>query len=233
MSSQTAECITAVDMEARQPQGGGLAGLAQAIDSAVERAGNAIACLPYPISDPVYDPCLRPVESQRPLPGEENGYREQARRGQDAVRSLFSPDQSGFDTLDQAAIVATNWIRYTSIAEGREYAGRIYRRNGVYHFSPPVPGDAHSSQPSESPVPRDATVVAAYHTHGGAFDWSDEYFSQTDLLSTAMSNRPSYVTTPRGHILRADPVDPDADPDITASQCPAGGGSATISQVGN
>jgi hypothetical protein len=70
-----------------------------------------------------------------------------------------------FDTADEAAIDALDYINPKSIKENREYAGMIYQDPATQKFyaTEPQRGSAISSAPGSAP--EGTNSVAFYHTH--------------------------------------------------------------------
>jgi Domain of unknown function (DUF4329) len=94
-----------------------------------------------------------------------------------------------------------------------------------FFFSPPVPGTADDSDPNASPIPDGATVVGNYHTHAGAFDWTDEYPSSEDVLKAPFV--PQFIGTPRGRVL----VVRDVYAQGVTPNCERGSGSFSITEL--
>jgi hypothetical protein len=74
----------------------------------------------------------------------------------------------GYDHPDKAAYAALNQCNETSINKNREYGGFIYEKNGAYYYTAPREGEetGYDLGQSEGMVPKGATVVGDYHTHG-------------------------------------------------------------------
>lgn len=180
---------------------------------------------------PNFDPCIFPkealkdvkesdaeFEAHRRLPEDQRKQKAQdAQQIQDAVRALgIKPNNYGFETMDEAGMAAIRYINGTSIAENREYAGQIYKNpsDGKYYFSSPVGGSQGISDPKKSPVPKGMEVVGDYHTHGGDFKYSDEVFSEPEVVGGEFTlgdkgsalkqhdGHAHYLGTPQGRIER-------------------------------
>ena len=143
-----------------------------------------------------------------------------------ATNKHWVPNSTGFGTPDEAAEAAIFFIDLTSVEQSTEYAGNIYSKNGKYYFSQPVAtteDKQNSSQPSDSPIPAGSTLVGVYHTHGGQFAQSDEYFSPQDLIKDAAPpQRLAYLGTPEGKVEKFTP-----SYDVN-SQCTVTGGRGNI-----
>jgi hypothetical protein len=119
-----------------------------------------------------------------------------------------SKSGEGFDSPDKAAAAALSEIATKSVTEKSEFAGNIYQKgDGSYSFSPPVKGTGDDSFPKDSPVPKGAQVVGTYHSHGGAFEASDEKFSPRDQLKATLGHKEAYLVTPKGDMYKYTPVD--------------------------
>ncbi|MEJ8640196.1 DUF4329 domain-containing protein [Streptomyces sp. MS2.AVA.5] len=119
-----------------------------------------------------------------------------------------SKSGEGFDSPDKAAAAALSEIDTKSVTEKSEFAGNIYQKgDGSYSFSPPVKGTADDSFPKDSAVPKGAQVVGTYHSHGGAFEASDEKFSPRDQVKATFGHKESYLVTPKGDMYKYTPVD--------------------------
>ncbi|SOH94772.1 protein of unknown function [Monaibacterium marinum] len=99
-----------------------------------------------------------------------------------------------------AAYYALREIQQRSVEESREYCGFIgYDSAGVLRTTPASPGTLASC--TIKPAPRDWTVVASYHSHGGWTEqYDDEVPSPTDMYSDINSQTNGYVGTPGGRI---------------------------------
>ncbi|MFG5912219.1 RHS repeat-associated core domain-containing protein, partial [Escherichia coli] len=86
----------------------------------------------------------------------------------------------GFSSADDAARAALNKYNPMSIFKNREYGGIIYRaKDGSYGYTRGRLGKgrtAPSMSASSNRIPKDATIVGQYHTHG---DYSDVNFNRT------------------------------------------------------
>ena len=103
-----------------------------------------------------------------------------------------------YPTADAAGRDAIGDINSTSISEGREYAGRIYRNpDGTYSYTPPNAGTKDSSIIGSWP---DGTKNSGmYHTHGADDpDYWNEIFSKDDIDIADSENVSSYLGTPSG-----------------------------------
>ena len=117
-----------------------------------------------------------------------------------------------FPTADAAGEDAIRFILPTSIAEQREYAGRICKcEKGNYYFATgPFPGGKTTSTPGS--CPDGTTPSGAYHTHPirGPIpgDNSPEDFSDDDTALLDGLHQPGYLGTPSGAIKKYDPNKP-------------------------
>lgn len=109
-----------------------------------------------------------------------------------------------YSTLRDAAIAALQDINQTSINEGREYAGRLYRNSdltgtrGTYSYTAPNPGNKDSSKPGSYPFW--ATDAGTYHTHGAPDPgYDNENFSKIDIDNANKEGLPSFLGTPGGY----------------------------------
>ena len=127
-----------------------------------------------------------------------------------------------YPTQDAAGRDAINDINPTSIKEGKEYAGRIYKNpDGTYSYTAPNPGTKDSSNPGKHP---DGTTNAgSYHTHGANdLGYDNENFSDPDKNLSQGEGQPGYLGTPGG---RTKKYTPEAGPG-------AGGKDATLKKSG-
>ncbi|MDL5367279.1 DUF4329 domain-containing protein [Xanthomonas sp. NCPPB 2654] len=114
-----------------------------------------------------------------------------------------------YPTKDKAGANAINDINYTSIREGAEYAGRIYRNpNGTFSYTSPSRG----SMAGSSPGPVGPNSVGDYHTHGANDPgYDNENFSNPDITGITADNAAAqngnigYLGTPAGKIKKYDP----------------------------
>ena len=69
---------------------------------------------------------------------------------------------------DDAARSALNSVNDKSIRKNKEYGGLIYEKGGKYYATIPVAGTGRTFKPLAAlpQVPKGATVVGDYHTHG-------------------------------------------------------------------
>lgn len=109
-----------------------------------------------------------------------------------------------YKTLDEAGRNAVTDINRTSIKEGREYGGWIYRNtDGTYSYVAPSKGGKDGLILPKKP----AGVCADYHTHGANDPgYDNENFSPTDKASNDRLPGPGYLGTPGGRIKKYDPV---------------------------
>lgn len=112
-----------------------------------------------------------------------------------------------FPTADAAAIGAIQKINPSSIANKWEYAGRIYQKNDgkFYYTDAQTQKDPNNSDPG--PKVSGSKNIGTYHTHGGAFDETDEIFSPQDKLKSTLGKEISYLGTPKQRVLKFTPVD--------------------------
>ncbi len=108
--------------------------------------------------------------------------------------------------LDRAALKALNKYNPLSVAEDREYAGLIYATTDGTFATLGLPGGScHGGPCGSNPwaalayVPKDAVILADYHTHGrynpAQPSISYEYFSDSDVygINIDASKYPSYI----------------------------------------
>jgi hypothetical protein len=224
MTSEDAECIAASNQHSQD--GGGWMGFGRTLKNKIEGEEN-LQCLSLPPTPEYFDPCALTLESGRPNSYDLNQFKNRAHSLEEAARALFQPNRTPFNSADDAAKAALSWINGTSIDEGVEYAGRIYQEtggSGKYFFSSPVAGSSNDSDSNSSRIPAETTVVGTYHTHGGGFDATDEFFSAQDILKAAMSKHPAYLVTPRGVIQRFEPKSDRT----TDTECATTKGNGTI-----
>jgi Domain of unknown function (DUF4329) len=115
-----------------------------------------------------------------------------------------------FSNADAAAIEAIQKINPLSIANKWEYAGRIYQKNDgkFYYTEAKTQKDPNNSDPGAKLLSSDVKKnVGTYHTHGGAFDETDEFFSPQDKVKATFGKEISYLGTPLQRILKYIPVD--------------------------
>lgn len=88
---------------------------------------------------------------------------------------------SGFSTADKAAKGALNKYNPMSIFKNREYGGIVFRdKNGTYGYTRGKLGTGRTAptyRESSAGLPKGATPVGQYHTHG---DYSDGGFNRTN-----------------------------------------------------
>jgi RHS repeat-associated protein len=124
----------------------------------------------------------------------------------------LSVSDEDYGSADEAAIAVLTRINSQSIAENREYAGYILRyrpenssEDAYVYTYPPRPGTATRSNPGSRPL--FYTAVADYHTHGAPTnDLGEELFSPDDTQSNLDMGIMGYLATPRGKLLRFDPM---------------------------
>ena len=102
-----------------------------------------------------------------------------------------------FDSELDAVIAATELYNPRSILEDREYMGVILRRGDAYHYTV-GPGEAGQDRITVRVlVPKDASIVAFWHTHG-AEAHAREYFSEVDTQLVADWKLPFYLADHTG-----------------------------------
>ena len=113
----------------------------------------------------------------------------------------LSPGDS-FPSEGAAAQDAIDSINPTSISEGVEYAGNIYKNgNGSYSATIPRSGGKDWSEP----CPCSQSTTATYHTHGSADPgYFNEGFSSNDLMRAIGTQQSSYLGTPAGQSMKFD-----------------------------
>jgi RHS repeat-associated protein len=108
-------------------------------------------------------------------------------------------------TRDLAARAGMQSIYTESVAEDREYVGDVVKENsGDYNYTAGIRQGREGSEVDAS-VPG---YEGYYHSHGapsnGVFD--DEHFSDRDKRTADRHDKPGYVVTPSGRMLRYDPT---------------------------
>ena len=95
---------------------------------------------------------------------------------------------------------ALRGINPTSIAQGLEYAGRIYKNpDGTYSYTRPNRGTKDSS--STGLCPAGTTDAGDCHTHGANDpEYDNENFSITDKAANDSGQLPGFLGTPNGDI---------------------------------
>lgn len=80
---------------------------------------------------------------------------------------VISRSGTPFSTIDEAGVAALAEICATSVAEDREYGGRIYLYDqfGKYYYTMPFRGEA-TSIPQLPEPPKGGATAAVYHSHG-------------------------------------------------------------------
>ncbi len=118
-----------------------------------------------------------------------------------------------YPSMDEAARSAVNDINQTSIREGVEYAGWIYKKlSGSYSYTAPRRGTKDRSHPGASLWYM--FRVGDYHTHGDHdAEYDNENFSPEDVGVAIESGLPAYLGTPSGRIKKFIP--PEFFEDIT------------------
>jgi hypothetical protein len=110
-----------------------------------------------------------------------------------------------FNTADEAAIAAIEAINPTSIARNIEHAGRIFKRNGKFFFTPAQTLNRSDDSDPGFKVPG-VENIGTYHTHAGGFNETDEIFSPQDKLKATLGKEISYLGTPYQRILKFTPI---------------------------
>ena len=109
-----------------------------------------------------------------------------------------------FNSIDDAAIAW--WLSYNeeSIAKNKEYRSVIYRDNGKFKYTKPNKGNKDTVRVNSKT--KGKTIVAWIHSHA-VYDanYSSEEFSFKDLENAENLNLPSYITTPKGYLIKYDP----------------------------
>lgn len=128
--------------------------------------------------------------------------------------------------VDEVARSALNAANPKSIRKNKEYGGLIYEKAGKYYATIPVAGTGRTFKPilALPQVPRGATVVGDYHTHGDYSvigknnqiirtsdpmrdDFNSDNFSTSDERISAMATlknkcHRSYLGTPSGQFKK-------------------------------
>jgi RHS repeat-associated protein len=105
----------------------------------------------------------------------------------------------------RAALMDINGI---SIAQGREYAGMIYRQpDGNYSYTAPNRGSRTRSNPGgQQACPAGTTATAGYHTHGDeSWFYDNEIFSDQDFAWARQNKLNLYLATPQGQFKMTSP----------------------------
>ncbi|RQT15728.1 DUF4329 domain-containing protein [Burkholderia contaminans] len=140
----------------------------------------------------------------------------------DPVGLARTPHSGG--CADTAARSALNSVMGKSVRMNKEFGGLIYQKAGRYFATIPVPGTGRTFVPALAlpQVPKGATIVGDYHTHGdysvqnmsgeivrtsnpARDDFDSDNFSVKDNLLTLAATAKnkchrSYLGTPRGKI---------------------------------
>lgn len=120
------------------------------------------------------------------------------------VRTFSSPSDAARDAI--------RMYNPRSIRENREYGGTIYRLPGSTKFSYVTPPNIQPSERTTGSVstaqqlPTGAVEAGRWHTHGKTENFTDEEFSQTDLMLAYARKIPSWLGTPKGAIKVAVPT---------------------------
>jgi len=120
--------------------------------------------------------------------------------------SADSPYEKKYATAEEAAVAAMQEANPRSHASNREIGGWIQENpDGTFTPRRPVTGTHDGLTNMPSPQSDD---VAWWHTHG-AYDpnYASEQFSglDGDMGYSNATNRPGYVATPSGKMMRYDP----------------------------
>ena len=109
-----------------------------------------------------------------------------------------------FNSIDDAAIAWGLSYNGDSIAKNKEYGSVIYSDNGKFKYTKPNKGDKDSVRVNSKT--KGKPVVAWIHSHA-AYDenYASEEFSFKDLENAERINLPSYITTPKGYLIKYDP----------------------------
>lgn len=108
-------------------------------------------------------------------------------------------------TRDLAARAGMQSIYTKSVAEDREYVGDVVKEHsGDYNYTAGIRQGREGSEVDAS-VPG---YEGYYHSHGAASNgvFDDEHFSDRDKLTADRYDKPAYVVTPSGRMLRYDPT---------------------------
>nr|WP_228720414.1 DUF4329 domain-containing protein [Zophobihabitans entericus] len=133
----------------------------------------------------------------------------------------------GFPTAEAAARAALKRFNPQSIYSNKEYAGLIYKMpDGSYGYTKARIGTVERSNPhkSKNRLPKCATVVGDYHTHGAykdkyknkvsepnnnfdvdKFSPADYAGIRTDASRSGVSNYTGYLGTPSGKFYKWTP----------------------------
>jgi len=114
----------------------------------------------------------------------------------------------GDPSRDGAGTSAVVSINPTSIQQGVEYAGRVYKNSDAsYSYTSPNRGTVdRSSHGSIDSLPSGTTNAGLYHTHGSATPgYDNKHFSPQDKGNARREHVPSYLATPGGKVLKSDP----------------------------
>lgn len=113
-----------------------------------------------------------------------------------------------YTTADEAARAAILKINPISISKKWEYAGRIYQKgNNFFYTEAKTLRNPNNSDPGHKIVGTNIINIGTYHTHGGAFDPTDEEFSPDDKWKATFGKEISYLGTPLKKILKFTPID--------------------------
>jgi hypothetical protein len=119
-----------------------------------------------------------------------------------------------FQSPQQAAVDALDWVYQTYPDADYEYAGSIYDLGtGWYVAMEPNPGNQSTSVPNWPDGESGDSAVAIYHTHGKCTPGKDnDNFSrpgpegiQSDTFLSTWYQIPNFLETPGGIIKRFDP----------------------------
>ena len=142
-----------------------------------------------------------------------------------ANNPLFFIDPTGkdpgdyFDSIDKAALDFGKFYNALSIKNKKELSSFIYMTkdswgNMAFSYTKPIMGEVDESNPSEEGKPKNGKIVGRVHSHG---NWDEKYvneaadgnerFSDTDKSIYNEGNLFGYVSTPKGKLLKWDPVD--------------------------
>jgi YD repeat-containing protein len=111
-----------------------------------------------------------------------------------------------YKSIDNAGIQAIRDINPTSIAEGYEYAGRIYRNSdGSYSYTEPKRGGKFDAD--FGPCLPGRVNAGQYHTHGRySPTHRGEVFSNSDMDWADRERVPGFLGTPSGRIGKYTPI---------------------------
>lgn len=114
--------------------------------------------------------------------------------------------RQGYTTELKAVIAAANYFNPISVKEDREYIGAIVAYCNRYYFTVKVGEPGQDQVTARIRIPKQATIVAFWHTHGSV-DRKRKYFSDVDTQLVKSWKLPFYLSDYTGELKVFSPKD--------------------------